>query len=246
MLPMLLGLLLGQDAVAFYNPSTGKWLSRDPINELGSKIVSRDRRHFDRNEEKNVHGFVRNNPLMYYDPLGKDLTGIIVGGVFPESWAISGDPAGTNAGWYAVHCAIHCWLSTLRTQMGYSDVANAALSGLHTVAWEIFEHINSGDYENGDPGWGYEPWYDRLTDAYANTYGATKAAKGCAPRCYSAWYGSIARVIRDANKARRCCDSACATAQPQFEGLATALRVVGETSEEVWDILEDVYDDLTD
>jgi len=37
MLALLLNVLLGQQAQAFYNPSTGRWLSRDPIGENGGE-----------------------------------------------------------------------------------------------------------------------------------------------------------------------------------------------------------------
>jgi len=44
---MLLGLLLGQDALAFYNSSTGRWLSRDPIGENGFKALTAAHRRTD-------------------------------------------------------------------------------------------------------------------------------------------------------------------------------------------------------
>ena len=39
----------------YYNPSTGRWLSRDPIEEQGGV---------------NLYGYVRNNPINYGDALG--------------------------------------------------------------------------------------------------------------------------------------------------------------------------------
>jgi len=55
----------------YYNASTGKWPSRDPINELGFKVVANQRRiPFGREEEKNLYGFVRNNPISIVDPFG--------------------------------------------------------------------------------------------------------------------------------------------------------------------------------
>jgi len=39
----------------YYNPSTGRWLSRDPIGEKGGK---------------NLYGFVKNNPISCVDRLG--------------------------------------------------------------------------------------------------------------------------------------------------------------------------------
>ncbi len=46
---------LVQTAQAFYEPSLGRFINRDPINELGGL---------------NLYGFVRNNPIMHVDPLG--------------------------------------------------------------------------------------------------------------------------------------------------------------------------------
>lgn len=53
-----------------YNPSSGRWLSRDPLGELAfrrdhSKEIARKNRG-----ELNPYGFVRNSPFFYYDLLG--------------------------------------------------------------------------------------------------------------------------------------------------------------------------------
>lgn len=54
-LACLLGLFLGREAQAFYNPSTGRWLSRDPVEERGGD---------------NLHGFVKNAPTEHFDADG--------------------------------------------------------------------------------------------------------------------------------------------------------------------------------
>lgn len=46
----------GLDASAFYNPQTGRWLSRDPIGEQGGR---------------DLYGFVSNRPAERYDVLGR-------------------------------------------------------------------------------------------------------------------------------------------------------------------------------
>lgn len=48
-------LLVGQDLSAYYNPTTGRWLSRDPIAEQGGL---------------NLYGFVLNNGVNNIDPVG--------------------------------------------------------------------------------------------------------------------------------------------------------------------------------
>lgn len=52
---LLLGVSLGREAQAFYNPSTGRWLTRDPAGENGGK---------------NLYGFVGNAPTQRFDFLG--------------------------------------------------------------------------------------------------------------------------------------------------------------------------------
>ena len=60
---LLAGLLSGFAPVAqaFYNPSSGRWLNRDPIGELGGL---------------NVYAFVVNDPLSFVDPLGDDFIAV--------------------------------------------------------------------------------------------------------------------------------------------------------------------------
>jgi len=75
---LLLGLVLGNDAFAHYNPSTGRWLNRDPIAESGGF---------------NLYLFVRDNPVTKSDKLGlfpfcnhcKKLNEVIV---LKEEWEI--------------------------------------------------------------------------------------------------------------------------------------------------------------
>lgn len=63
MLVTLLGVFLGQKAQAYCNPSTGRWLNRDPINELGFKLMARSGGRGNRSEEENLFRFVGNNRL---------------------------------------------------------------------------------------------------------------------------------------------------------------------------------------
>ncbi len=54
-------LFAAHEALAFYNPSTGRWLSRDPIEEQGGG---------------NLFGFVGNNPVLFIDMLGLDTASV--------------------------------------------------------------------------------------------------------------------------------------------------------------------------
>jgi hypothetical protein len=59
-LAVLLGLLVwGETASAFYNPQTGRWLSRDPIGEQGGL---------------NLYGFVGNDSMDRVDVLGLEVS----------------------------------------------------------------------------------------------------------------------------------------------------------------------------
>lgn len=63
-------LALPASVSAFYNPSTGRWLSRDPVNEPGSQVSVRGRKTFDRDEEMNLYVFVANRPVSTVDAFG--------------------------------------------------------------------------------------------------------------------------------------------------------------------------------
>jgi len=52
---LLLGVSLGREAQAFYNPSTGRWLNRDPLGQIGGL---------------NLYGYVGNAPVDSFDPFG--------------------------------------------------------------------------------------------------------------------------------------------------------------------------------
>jgi RHS repeat-associated protein len=72
LLAVLLGALFAREAQAFYNPSSGRWLSRDPIGEEGfealgfesSSLVEKLFKH------PNPYLFCANNPVLYADSLG--------------------------------------------------------------------------------------------------------------------------------------------------------------------------------
>lgn len=50
-------MLIASDACAYYDPSSGRWLSRDPIEEVGGL---------------NLYGFVGNDPVNHVDVLGRE------------------------------------------------------------------------------------------------------------------------------------------------------------------------------
>jgi RHS repeat-associated protein len=56
----------------YYSPKLGRWMNRDPIGEKGGL---------------NLYGFVKNNPITYYDPKGLNANNWTFGEI--ESWAIT-------------------------------------------------------------------------------------------------------------------------------------------------------------
>jgi len=58
------GVVLGY---RYYNPSLGRWLSRDPINEKGFQLYAGRDDWFYAPEEKSLYAFVGNDPNDYYD-----------------------------------------------------------------------------------------------------------------------------------------------------------------------------------
>jgi hypothetical protein len=75
-LTVLLGLLAARDGLAFYNPETGRWLSRDPIGEqsfraqFSAERPLLERRGVRGESLKPGYEFVANRPLTTVDYLG--------------------------------------------------------------------------------------------------------------------------------------------------------------------------------
>ena len=91
---LLLGVSLAREAQAFYNPSTGRWLSRDPGEEDGGN---------------NLHVFAANDAVDFYDLLGLKWTvqrnGDETAGAEPDAGDTIADLAnviGLNANQYAM------------------------------------------------------------------------------------------------------------------------------------------------
>ena len=54
----------------YYNPSTGRWLSRDPINEKGFQVIGNLPQRFARLDEKNLYCLLGDDSLNKIDKLG--------------------------------------------------------------------------------------------------------------------------------------------------------------------------------
>ena len=99
----LLGVTLVQNARAFYNPSTGRWPKRDPINELGFNLLIRNPGVFNPEEEKNLYGFCNNNPLTNIDPDGREILTVAI-----TAWSIGKGVSHLICGAYNCSEAMKC------------------------------------------------------------------------------------------------------------------------------------------
>jgi len=71
LLLVVLGALFAREAQAFYNPSAGRWLSRDPIAELAFQSALRTSQRFsDTAHDGNAYLFARNEGISAVDLLG--------------------------------------------------------------------------------------------------------------------------------------------------------------------------------
>lgn len=65
----MFALLVAQSALAFYNPSTGRWLSRDPIEEAGSVVATKSE-FSEKDAGPNHYAFIANAPVNEVDYVG--------------------------------------------------------------------------------------------------------------------------------------------------------------------------------
>ena len=87
--PMLCLLLPPLSASAFYNPTAGRWLSRDPIEESGGK---------------NLHGFAGNDPISKFDRDGRLFWGCAARRTCEEICALARKDPVVSRGSAAVVC----------------------------------------------------------------------------------------------------------------------------------------------
>lgn len=122
--PLLLCWLLPVSASAFYSPNTGRWLSRDPLEEQGAK---------------NPYQFVENAATGAYDPDGritvKTLTKppfITVCGSYDIKWAFTLDKRPEEDGYIVQKVAF------LYNYIDTEDTAEHEASDFKKVYWEAW------------------------------------------------------------------------------------------------------------
>jgi RHS repeat-associated protein len=169
MLAAMLGLFVwAETASAFYNPTIGKWLSRDPIGELGHQTLLAKRSNRVLFGDGNFYLFVDNNPLAKTDPdgcspivVGEAVIGIVAACAFPQSKAAfnrypdSGDKFK------------HCWVSCRISKTCGAGIAQLAGLGKEVrdraVAAYCDHYPNSEFCQHG-----HGDFWDSIADIKAN------------------------------------------------------------------------------
>ena len=149
-LALVVGLITAAPAHAFYNPQTGHWLNRDPINEFGFITLISDGTGYDLGQEENLYRFLNDNPSVFIDKDGRNPVVIVIGGavltaedIAAIAVAICGlDAACRNAVIQAIGA-------------GVSAVGSAAKTACDTRC----RFGNHGpDHSFTMPRWGIPPW----------------------------------------------------------------------------------------
>jgi RHS repeat-associated protein len=88
--PQFPGSCTAISGLRYYNPNTGRWLSRDPLNEIGSRLLRKEYGRFNYREDSNLYLFIGNNPI-----LKLDINGLIaMGNVWADGYACAGQCPG--------------------------------------------------------------------------------------------------------------------------------------------------------
>jgi RHS repeat-associated protein len=118
----------------FYNPSTGRWLSKDPVYERGFKAAVRVRKARNR-ADLNLYGFVGNRPLTTWDYLGLESAS----GGTPTTSLVQHN----NYLSFAVTCPVCQTIANVT--IDYSKVM-AALGGLQIGQWALADIFDTPDF----------------------------------------------------------------------------------------------------
>ena len=115
-----------------YSSTTGRWPSRDPVNELGSQLLARRVQPFNLQEENNLYCFVLNDPVNKYDPDGRVVPAAPVVIVIAGSVAIE----------FGVR--IYCVFTFKPGQEAYIQTATAILAHFSAVITATIETYCDG------------------------------------------------------------------------------------------------------
>jgi len=136
----------------YYSPVLGRWISRDPINDLGSIILFAGDRKHNFEEEQNLFRFANNAPTVYIDRDGRIV--IVLGAVAitaSEATAIAAAIA-------AAACAgdINCRAAVADAINAVSEAVNTAIDRICRTRCRIGFHGPHHSFLM--PRWGVPPW----------------------------------------------------------------------------------------
>jgi len=135
MLALLLNVLLGQQVQAFYNPSTGRWLSRDPHFELGFDGDWPTEDSYRGQDSVTIHAYVGNNPVNFIDATGlfsiEDILGMalnppcgsvsVQGKLKLVSWHVTGIGIGNKLACNGVRALLRGKINEALNKLPYSN-----------------------------------------------------------------------------------------------------------------------------
>ena len=121
-------------ASAFYDPTIGKWISRDPVGERAGP---------------NICEFVHNRPIISFDPVGLAATGPVDGTPVPIDSGKLGEGAGPIVvRWYTLQgscCSKGCAEIMKQFKENLSSLAHSSWPGVDSS----FHVIGGGDINDG-------------------------------------------------------------------------------------------------
>jgi RHS repeat-associated protein len=138
----------------YYNPSTGRWLSRDPIEELGSRLLQVTTESPREQERVNLYGFCLNNPIMYVDKDGRVVPVIIIGGAILTAEEAAALAATIGA---AICASDPACLQAVQNMIGsVVGAVSGAVDTLCKVRCRFGNHPPHHSWTR--PRWGIPPW----------------------------------------------------------------------------------------
>jgi RHS repeat-associated protein len=181
----------------YYNPSSGRWLSRDPIGE--PDFDQRFRKHHKRGPSVNLYAFVNNSPVNHLDPLGLETfpNGVPIPGASTEcEKALTAATAmfGNIENDARAHCLASCTIAkacgkTMCRCLGnLKEARDLTAGGIEWVCSWVLPKAAQDWLHDSIQGGNID---DSAHDFEANEYGISvaKAGKDCVTTC-EARYGT--------------------------------------------------------
>lgn len=161
-------LLAAVNAQAFYNPATGRWLSRDPLHELGHQTSSTKPVGNLQTMDGNPFTFVDNDPLLKSDPDGRSpitvgnvIVGMVLACAYPQFKAAFNRYADSSDKFK------HCWVSCRISKSCGGPVAQLAGLGKEVRDRAVAAYCHQFPASEVCQG-GHGSFWDSVQDIVAN------------------------------------------------------------------------------